>query len=89
MKKITLACAVVLAGIFSACGDTNYCYELSYSYTLLGHEVSATSYVWGTSNELDAAIAEVEATLDGLDIPKDAYSIKHKRLNKSQSDCHK
>ncbi len=87
MKKFALVCAVVLAGVFTSCGDTNYCYEISYKYNVLGQEVSATSYVWGTSNDLDAAIAEVEATLAGIGIADDAYEVKYKRLSKSESEC--
>ena len=29
MKKIVIACAIVLAGVLSSCGNTNYCYELT------------------------------------------------------------
>ena len=63
MKKIVIACAVILAGVLSSCGDTNYCYEITQKYSLLGVETSTTNYVWGTSNELDATIDEIEASL--------------------------
>ena len=29
MKKMIIACAVVLAACLSSCGDTNYCYEIT------------------------------------------------------------
>ena len=89
MKKVIFAFAIALAGILSSCGDTNYCYEITQKYTLLGVETSATSYVWGTSNELDAAIAEIEATFDTMGLSKDAYSITYQKANKSQEDCRK
>ena len=89
MKKIIFVSAIVLAGILSSCGDTNYCYEITQKYSLLGVETSATSYVWGTSNELDAAIDEIEATFETMGLSKDAYSIKYKKANKSQEDCRK
>ena len=87
MKKIIFASAIVLAGILSSCGDTNYCYEITQKSTILG--VSTTTYVWGTSNELDAAIDEIEATFETMGLSKDAYSIKYKKANKSQEDCRK
>lgn len=87
MKKIVIACAVIMTGVLSSCGDTNYCYEITQKYNVLGVETSATSYVWGTSNELDAAIDEIEATFEAMGLSKDAYSIKYKKANKSQEDC--
>ena len=88
MKKIVIACAVILAGVLSSCGDTNYCYEITQKYSLLGVETSTTNYVWGTSNELDAAIDEIEATFESMGLSKDAYSIDYKKANKSQEDCY-
>ena len=88
MKKIVIACAVVLAGVLSSCGDTNYCYEITQKYSILGVETSATNYVWGTSNELDAAIDEIEAMFESMGLSKDAYSIEYKKANKSQEDCY-
>ena len=88
MKKIVIACAVILAGVLSSCGDTNYCYEITQKYSILGVETSATNYVWGTSNELDAAIDEIEATFESMGLSKDAYSITYKKANKSQEDCY-
>lgn len=88
MKKIVIACAVVLACVLSSCGDTNYCYELTTTMNVLGMTTSNVTYVWGTSNELDAAIAEAEATLEETGISKDVYSITYKKANKNQSDCY-
>ena len=88
MKKIVIACAVILAGVLSSCGDTNYCYEITQKYSILGVETSATHYVWGTSNELDAAIDELEASLKAMGLSEDAYTVTYKKSNKSQEDCH-
>ena len=52
MKKFVIACAVILAGVLSSCGDTNYCYEVTATINVLGTTVSQTFYVWGTSNDL-------------------------------------
>lgn len=88
MKRIVIACAVILAGILSSCGDTNYCYEITQKYNVLGVETSSTSYVWGTSNELDAAIDEIEATFEAMGLSKDAYTIAYKKASKSQEECY-
>lgn len=88
MKKMIIACAVVLAACLSSCGDTNYCYEVSATVTVAGLSNTATSYVWGTSNDLDAAIAATEAQLEQAGISKDMYKIDYKRTSKSQSDCY-
>ena len=87
MKKVNFAFAIVLAGVFTSCGDTNYCYELTTKVTILGTTTSAVSYVWGTSNELDAAIAEAKAALEATGVSKDAYSVTYKKANKSAEDC--
>lgn len=88
MKKIVIAFAVLLAGVLSSCGDTNYCYEVTQKYNLLGQEFSATTHIWGTSNELDVAIDEIEADLEAMGLSKDAYTIKYKKANKSQEECY-
>ena len=36
MKKIIIACAVILAGVLSSCGDTNYCYKLTATVSAFG-----------------------------------------------------
>ena len=35
MKKMIIACAVVLAACLSSCGDTNYCYEVTTKFPTL------------------------------------------------------
>lgn len=88
MKKIVIACAVILAGVLSSCGDTNYCYEVTQKYNFLGQEVASTTYIWATSNELDAAIDEIEAELEAMGLSKDAYTIDYKKASKSQEECY-
>lgn len=89
MKKIVIACAVVLAGVLSSCGDTNYCYEITQQYSVLDSEHITTTYMWGTSNELDAMIDDIEASLEAMGLSKDAYTLTYKRAtNKSQEDCY-
>ena len=87
MKKFAIACAVLLSGVLSSCGDTNYCYELKTEVTILGITTSSVSYVWGTSNDLDVAIDEAEAALEATGVSKDAYSITYKKANKSLEEC--
>lgn len=88
MKKFIIACAVVFAGVLTSCGDTNYCYEVTQKYSLYGQELSVTTPIWGTSNELDVAIEELEIQLEALGLSKDDYSITYKKTNKSQADCY-
>ena len=90
MKKFIVACAVVLsAGLFASCGDTNYCYEITASATVLGVEISETSYSWCTSNEIKAAEADMKQMLINMGASEDAIKLTSKRTNKSQADCHK
>lgn len=89
MKKFAIACAVVLATTLSltSCGDTNYCYEVTTTYTLLGQSLNLNYKVWGTSNELDAAIAQKEAYVEKLGVSKDAIKTDYKKSSLSQADC--
>lgn len=89
MKKFAIACAVVLAACLSSCGDTNYCYQITATSTILGVTTSADTYLWGTSNDLDAAIAAQEDAFEKMGLTKDAFEVSYKRTSKSQSDCHK
>ena len=90
MKKFIVACAVVLgAGLFASCGDTNFCYEVTTTYSLLGVETTTVDYFWGTSNELKAYEADIKAGLKQLGLSEDAIKMSSKRTAKSQDDCHK
>ena len=88
MKKMIIACAVVLAACLSSCGDTNYCYEVTTTVTILGNPTSTTTHFWGTSNELDAYTDKLLKGQEALRISNDAIDITAKPTNKSQSDCY-
>ncbi len=87
MKKFAIACAVVMATALSltSCGDTNYCYEVTTTYTLAGQSLTTNYNIWCTSNELDAMIEQKEAAFEkiGYKDVKTTYS----KSSKSQSDC--
>ena len=90
MKKLIVACAVVLsAGLFASCGDTNFCYEITTTYSLLGVETTTVDYYWGTSNDLKAYEADLKAGLKQLGLSEDAIKMSSKRTGKSQADCKK
>ena len=64
MKKMIIACAIVLgAGLFTSCGDTQHCYEITASATILGVNVSNTNYYWCTSNEIKSFEADMKEAL--------------------------
>ena len=88
MKKMIIACAVVLAACLSSCGDTNYCYEVTTTVTVLGNSTTTKTPFWGTSNELDAYKEDIRKGQETLGISKDAIEITAKRTRKSQSDCY-
>ena len=87
MKKMIIACAVVLAACLSSCGDTNYCYEVTTTYTLLGQTLTTNYKTWCTSNELDALIAEKEAALEKTGVSKESIKTSYKKSSLSQADC--
>ena len=88
MKKIIIACAVIMAGVFTSCGDTNYCYEVTTKVngTI---ELSTTTYHWCTSNELEAIKADLKEAQKNMGIAEDKITITAVRTNKSEEDCHK
>lgn len=89
MKKFAIACVAVLATAMSltSCGDTNYCYEVTVTYKLMGKETSSTNKVWCTSNELDAVIAKKEAALEEIGVSKESIKTEYERTFLNQSDC--
>lgn len=88
MKKIVIVCAVIMAGVFTSCGDTNYCYEVTTKVngTI---ELSTTTYHWCTSNELEAIKADLKETQKNMGIAEDKITITAVRTNRSEADCHK
>lgn len=90
MKKFAIACAIVLAaGMMTSCGDTNYCWEITQTVKVLGVETSATTYWWGTKNDLKSQEESIKQTLKDAGMSEDAYTLTSKKANKSQDDCHK
>lgn len=61
MKKVLIACAAVLALGLTACNDTNYCYEVTQTYKVLGADVVVKNHVWTTKNEINAYEASLKA----------------------------
>ena len=88
MKKIVIACAVLLAGVLSSCGDTNYCYEVT-TKVAGPIEISTTTYHWCTSNELEVIKTDLKESQTALGVSEDLITITAKRTNKSEGDCHK
>mgnify|MGYP006874347426 CR=1 FL=1 len=88
MKKFAIACAIVLAaGMMTSCGDTNYCWEITTTVTVLGTPVSTTGYWWGTKNDLDTHKQELKDAQKQMGIAEDAITIDSKKASKSQDDC--
>lgn len=89
MKKVFVACAVVAAMALTSCGDTQKCYEISTTVTIHGVETTTVSYVYGTSNDLDLAVANIKKVESLAGVPEDAVKIKYHSVPKSQEDCRK
>ena len=88
MKKLIIACAILMAGIFTSCGDTNFCYEITTKFTVLGWERTITTVEWITSNELDARIDEIKKDLvEKYGLSEETIVVTYQKLNKSQADC--
>lgn len=87
MKKLFFVCAIASAALFTSCRDTNYCYLVEAQYPIYGKTVTEQTEVWATSNELDAIIADMKATLEIAGIPTDLIEITYKKNRHSQEDC--
>lgn len=88
MKKIIIACVILMAGIFTSCGDTNYCYEITTKFSLLGWEKTITTVEWISSNELDARIDEIQKDIiEEYGLNEETVVVTYHKLNKSQADC--
>lgn len=86
MKKVIIACAAILTLGLMSCGDTKMCYQLS---AVVDGRVVASTYVYGTSNEIDALAADWKKTQELL-FGGEAISIQRSRFSnlKSKEDCH-
>lgn len=88
MKKTLIAVAVVLAaGMMSSCNDTNYCYQVTQTYTLLGTEISHTYNWWGTKNDLKAYEQSLKDAATTLGAAENTVTISSTRTSKSQDEC--
>lgn len=88
MKKLIVACAVVLgAGLFASCGDTNYCYEITTTYTILGQQLSNTTRAWCTKNEIKSYEASAKEAAVKLGASEDAIKVSSKLTGLSQNEC--
>lgn len=86
MKKVIIACAAVLTLGLMSCGDTKMCYKLT--AVVDGKEV-ATTYVFGTSNDIDAYSAKLKQAQE-LIFGDAVVTIQRSTFSnlKSEADCH-
>lgn len=88
MKKFIVACAVVLsAGLFTSCGDTQYCYEISTTYSILGIETTTTNKQWCTKNEIKSYEASAKEAAVKLGASEDAIKVSSKLTGLSKDEC--
>ena len=82
-----IACAAVLALGLASCGETNMCYKITFSDKSSGN-VIAEYYQYGTSNEIDAYIAQQKKAQEAL-LGEDAIKVTRSALSnlKSKEDC--
>lgn len=85
MKKVIIACAAVLTLGLASCGDTKMCYEVK---AYVNSELIGTTYMYETSNDIDAAIATWKKTMEAISLGQ-TIEIKRSTLPnmKSQADC--
>lgn len=85
MKKAFIAVAIVLAaGLMTSCNKEG-CYEVKIKASAMGMTFEVPVYVYGTPDDVDAAIETAKAemgTTEGV-----TYDISRKRINKSEADC--
>jgi hypothetical protein len=93
MKKFAIACAILMAGLFCSCADTNFCYELTIKGKYKSSDGTYTTketelYLWTTENEL---IAEIDLYKDKYardwSMPKDKIDITYIVTGDSMDDC--
>lgn len=81
MKKLMIACALMLSAIaFTACNGEG-CYKI----TMKTGEQSNVVYVYGNSEDIDVVVDKAKAAADLLGVK---FSAHRQKVNKSQSDCH-
>ncbi|MBQ7209822.1 MAG: hypothetical protein IJS05_02860 [Paludibacteraceae bacterium] len=84
MKKLIIAVAVLMGSVTltTSCGNTEACWDVAYTYSVLGVSQSAHVYVYGTKNDVDAKIEEIKNQVQEGDI-----TFTRKKIDKSKSDC--
>ena len=87
MKKVIIACAAVLALGLASCGETNMCYKITFTDKSNGNLI-AEYYQYGTSNEIDAYIAQQKKVQEAI-FGADAIKVTRSTLPslKSKEDC--
>ena len=88
MKKLIIACAIVLsAGMFSSCADTEYCYEITSTYSIMGLSYTNTTKAWCTKNDIKSYEASAKETAVSLGASEDAVKVSSKLTGLSRDEC--
>ena len=87
MKKVIIACAAMLTLGLASCGDTPMCYKITFADKSSGN-VIIEYYQYGTSNEIDAYIAQQKKAQEAI-LGQDAIKVTRSALSnlKSKEDC--
>lgn len=79
MKKIFVACAIVMAAMtLTSCGDTEKCYIVTTEVAGATTQV----YWWGTKNNLDVYVDNAKKAAELL-----GGKVSYRPAVKAQSDC--
>lgn len=88
MKKFAIACAIFMAGLFSSCADTNFCYCVTVELKINNTKIAQDVYVWTTKNELDAELDLIkEDWAKEFEIQKSDVKITYAMTDDAQADC--
>lgn len=88
MKKFAIACAIFMAGLFSSCADTNFCYCVTVEVKVNNTKISQDVYVWTTKNELDAELDLIKDELaKELGVKKSTITVTYAMTGDAQADC--
>ena len=88
MKKFAIACAIFMAGLFSSCADTNFCYCVTVEVKVNNTKISQDVYVWTTKNELDAELDLIKDEIaKECGINKSAVKVTYAITDAAQADC--
>ena len=88
MKKLFIACAIVLsAGLFTSCGDTEYCYEITSTYSIFGVSTTVTNKAWCTKNDIKSYEAKAKETAVALGAQESDVKVSSKLTGLSRDEC--